>query len=198
MYCRVLAGNHPRNKEPKMRSIPVAVAVLGLSGAASAQTFSSFVAVDSFQNLSVLDLSALSYRVSVGPTPTFTKDGTTYSITDVFGYWALRADMDLTGATSSFNQWSAHQSNAGIGGIVGWKTNPNTGLTPGTSEVFTFDQLDTPNVSGYGFHVRLNGVFPGTSGNTGYVTLVPAPAAAALLGIAGAVAMRRHRTVSPG
>lgn len=181
-----------------MRAFSVAVAVLGLSGAAVAQTFSSFVTVDAFQDVSVQDLSALSYRVSVGPIPTFTQGGTTYSITDVFGYWALRADMDLTGATSNFNQWNAHQNNAGPGGIVGWKTNPNTGLTPGTSEVFTFDQLDAPNVSGYGFHVRIGGVFPGTNGNTGYVTLVPAPAATALLGAAGALVLRRQREVSPG
>jgi hypothetical protein len=102
-------------------------------------------------------------------------NGVEYNITDIFGVWALSNDDDLAATHSDVGVWNAHEQNAGTGGIAGWKTNPNTGVTPNGSFIWTFDSLNASSVEQHGFHIRLNGNFPGWGGQTGYAT-VPEPA----------------------
>ncbi|MCA9279449.1 MAG: hypothetical protein H6815_01540 [Phycisphaeraceae bacterium] len=170
------------------------VALLGGTTAASAQTRSSFLSVDAIAGVSVTQLTATSFEVSVSSSPTFSVGGSTYNITDLFGFWALADTNDLLGtSTSSFSVWNENENNASAGGIAGWKTNPNTGLTASTTLVFNFDAFDANEVDRFGFHVRLDGTFPGTSGNTGHITVVPAPATFAGFAGLGLVATRRRR-----
>jgi hypothetical protein len=111
---------------------------------------------------------------------------TAYDITDVFGFWALSNDEDLVAIQHDLDGWVVNQSNSGPGGIAGWRTNPNTGLTPGESYTFTFDSLSKDKVDQLGFHIRIDGTFPGTNGNTGFATAaIPEPGllAPAMLGL---------------
>ncbi len=165
---------------------------MAFAGNASAQTFSSFRLVDALQGVTVEELAPLEYRVSLGAAPLLTYQGSSIPITDIFGFWALSEDDDVTGATTDFGVWNAHANNASAGGILGWKTNPNTGIVPGGSQVFIFDSLSTADIEHFGFHIRLDGTFPGTTGNTGFA-YVPTPGPAAVLAIAGLVAARRRR-----
>ncbi len=167
-------------------------ATMAVAASASAQTFNSFRLVDKLEGVTVEELAPLEYRVSLGAAPILTYQGSSIPITDIFGFWALSEDDDVTGATTDFGAWNAHANNASTGGIVGWKTNPNTGIVLGGSQVFTFDSLNTADIEHFGFHIRLSRAFPGTTGNTGFA-YVPAPGPAAVLAIAGLVAARRRR-----
>ncbi len=160
--------------------------------AASGQTFNSFKQAEALTGLSVAPLSPLEYRVDLAPGAVLIMDSQEIPITDVFGFWALSEDDNLEGSTSDFGVWSAQGSNAGTGGILGWKTNPNTGITAGNNVTFTFDELSTERVEFFGFHVRVDGTFPGTSGNTGFV-YVPAPGSLAGLLVGTLIAFRRRR-----
>lgn len=111
----------------------------------------------------------------------------------MFGFWARSDDDDLTGGTTSFSVWGADASNSGPGGIIGWKTNPNTGITPGGTQSFTFDSLDLSKVERFGFHARFSSNFAPAGGNTAYVTAVPEPGTIAAVGLGIAALMRRRR-----
>lgn len=163
-----------------------------LAGTARSQTFNSFQLAASLNDVTVEAMSPLSYRVSIGATPAMELGGAAFTIVDVFGFWVLSEDDDLVGAASDFGVWTANSSNASLGGILGWRTNPNTGLYPGESQMFTFESLETARVEHFGFKVRLDQAFPGTSGNTGFV-YVPGPGAGVVLAGAGVIAARRRR-----
>lgn len=172
--------------------LAAALAAAALGSNALAQTRGSFQDANEIGGVDVTLISGLTYQVSLGSNPQLTIGSTTYDITDVFGFWALSDDIDLTGSTSDFGVWDDKVSNSGTGGIVGWKTNPNTGITPGGSQNFTFDSLAVADVDHWGFHIRVDGTLP-TGGNTAYFTDVPAPGAATLAGLGLVVAARRRR-----
>lgn len=159
---------------------------------------SAFLDVDAIAGITVSFQGPGSALVDVGGTPTFTYQAVTYTITDVFGFWALSNTGDIVNTlTSTFvdpntGTWKDQANNGGPGGTAGWSTNPNTGLTPLQSLLFVFDAYDAGEIEQFGFHVRLDGTFPGTSGDTGFIT-VPAPASAATLLAVGALAARRRR-----
>jgi hypothetical protein len=184
-------------KEKRMRAYFIALTLVGAAAVASAQSRSSFLAVDSVTGLNVaISGDGLTYTLSFDPGAYFSYLGDDYAITDVFGIWALSDDDDLTVTHSDIDVWDAHANNAGGGGIAGWKTNPNTGLTSGQSKVFTFDSLSSDLVERQGFHVRLDGTFPGTEGNTGYITteeVIPEPMSLLALGTAGAALIAKRR-----
>ncbi|NUQ52968.1 MAG: hypothetical protein HUU19_09765 [Phycisphaerales bacterium] len=172
--------------------LAAAIAAAALGSSALAQTRSSFQDADLIGGVQVQLITGLTYKVSLSNHPQLKIGATYYNITDVFGFWALSDDIDLSGSTSSFGVWSDWNKNSGTGGIVGWKTNPNTGITPGGSQNFTFDSLAVGDVDHFGFHIRVDGTLP-NGGNTAYFTDVPAPGAATLAGLGLVVAARRRR-----
>ena len=164
-----------------------------LAAGASAQSRSSFLDVDAFEDVIVMvSNGGLTYDVELGPNPTMEYQGDIFEITDLFGFWALSNDDDLEVVHQNIGVWDAHENQAGTGGIVGWKTNPNTGLTPGDSITFTYDELTTARVEQVGFHIRLDGTFPGASGNTGFAT-VPEPGSLIALAFAGGLLVIRRK-----
>lgn len=179
----------------------LSVALVAAScGTALATTRSSFLGVEAITDVTVVTSNGgLTFTVSMGANPRFTAGGTDYPIRDLIGFYALSDDDDLISSVSNFSAlggtWSDDSSNASTGGIAGWKTNPNTGFQTGESIAYTFDTLSTERVERVGFHVRLfDGFFPGTTGNTGNITLVvPSGSAAGVFGAAGVLAVRRRR-----
>ena len=178
---------------------PIILLALGIAACSFGQTRSSFLGVDLISGINVTVSNAgLSFLVSVDNSPSFTYQNHVYQITKVFGFYALSDDDDLTVTNSDFSAnfgpWNTNNSNSGTGGIAGWKSNPNNGITPGGSESFTFSSLNTANVERLGYHVMLNENFPGTSGNTGNITTVPEPASmVALVGALFATATKRFK-----
>lgn len=179
-----------------MRSINVllaAAAVTAVAAPAVAQSRSSFLDVTSTSGIIVTPLGLDEFQVALANGAAFSFGGNSYAITDLIGFWALSNDDNLAGSTSDFGDWRANASNTGTGGILGWKSrNANSGLTLGQSVVFKFDSFKPEQVEQWGFHVRLNGTFPGTNGNTGFIT-VPGPASLGALGLALVVVPSRRR-----
>lgn len=166
-----------------------AMAVVALS---SAQSRSSFVVVDAI-NYVIGSRTGNNVDVAVGLNPSVKIGATTYQVTEVFGVWLLDDNDDLNGTGVNDGDWSFDKSTSGTGGIVGFKTNPNKGLTPGQSKTFTFSTL-TGSEEALGYHVRFNQTLPG-GGNTLYITspnVVPEPASIAALSV-GAIALIRRR-----
>lgn len=177
------------------RFVTAAAALLMIAGAASAQSRSSFQDIDAISGITYSTPDDLNFTVTVALAPTMVIGGNLYTINSVFGFWALSNDDNLTPANSNFVDgdgatWAVSNNNGGAGGIAGWSTNPNTGLTVGQSLVFTFTSL-TGTYETVGFHIRTNETLP-FGGNTAYFTL-PTPGAAALLGLGSLVATRRRR-----
>ncbi len=163
-----------------------------LVGISSAQSRSSFVVVDAI-NYIIGSKAGNTLEVAVGLNPSVKIGATTYQVTEVFGVWLLDDNDDLNGTASDDGVWDFDKSINGAGGIVGFKTNPNTGLTPGQSKTFTFSTL-TGSEEALGYHVRFNQNLPG-GGNTLYITspnVVPEPASIAALSV-GALALIRRR-----
>lgn len=172
------------------------LAFLGVASVGFSQTRQSFLDVDSMSGITVnISNGGLTYEVILGSSPTFTLNSISYDITDLFGFWVLdNEDPDnLNASAGKFGDWDVNVNYAQGGGIAGWRTNPNTGITPGNSETFTFTTLNSSDVEQLGFHVRIDGVFPGTLGDTGYITLVPEPASLAVLGLGALALLRRRR-----
>lgn len=177
-----------------MKKLFALLLVGALGSAAFAQSRNSFSDVEAFLDLTVnVSNGGLTYEVVVGADPRFMYNGNTYHITDVFGFWVLSNDVDFVVQNQNIDQWVVSNNNAGPGAIAGWRTNPNTGLVPGTSKTFTFDALNVGAVDQVGFHLRISGDWPfGEGGDTGFAT-VPEPAT--MLGLAGALPLllRRRR-----
>jgi len=171
--------------------ILLAATVVGLAASsAMAQSRSSFLVASNTSGITVVHQGGTTYQVSVSNAATFTFNSVVYNVSSVFGFWALGDANDVTGSTSGFGVWNSHSNNSGTGGILGWKTNPNTGINAGSSQNFTFNSLGA--FDRFGFHVTTTTAFPGTTGVTGYIT-TPTPGATALLGLGGLVMARRRR-----
>lgn len=157
------------------------------------QSRSSFLEGDGFQDVIVIvSGGGLEYTVSLGPNPAFIYQSVSHPIVDLFGFWVLSNDDDLFPVHGDIGVWRAHENQAGVGGIAGWRTNPNAGLTPGQQFTFVFDDLNVESVEQVGFHIRVEGTFPGTNGNTGYAT-VPEPTTLGILSLLGVAFIRRLR-----
>lgn len=171
---------------------------VSLAAPAHATTRSSFHAVGTITNATAVPSNGgLTYTVSLLAGGNFTIGANVYSITDVFGFYLLSDDVDFSplAALGSSGTFRDDSSNSSTGGIQGWKSNPNAGITVGNSpHVFNFPaNFHLAAVDRIGFHVRVNGLFPGTTGNTGNITLVPTPGVFGLMGLAGLVVARRRR-----
>jgi hypothetical protein len=177
------------------RFVASVAALLTLAGAASAQTRSSFFTPESLDGVFVASSDGLDYEVTLNLAPTLLWNGNLYTINSVFGFWALSNDDNLTPVNANFVDgdgatWAVSNNNGGAGGVAGWDTNPNTGLTPGQSLHYVFSSLGG-TVETFGYHIRVNETFP-NGFNTAFFT-VPTPGAAALLGLGGLTATRRRR-----
>lgn len=166
--------------------------LVGGASLSLAQSRSSFQIVTGLTGLNS-SLTGMTLETALGVGSTFTLGGNSYTIKDVFGIWLLddNDDFSATGANSS--PWSYNANDSGTGGIAGWKTNPNTGITPGNSKTLTYTSM-TGTPEHFGYHVRLTSNLAGTGDDTVFIQgqPVPEPATMAVLGI-GALAMARRR-----
>jgi hypothetical protein len=186
------------------RFTPVALIAASLlaatAGTASATTISSFTTGATFNGITVSAApqgSSLDYTVSLNAGATFTLNGNNYNITDIIGFYLLAPGLNdgAQAALSSAGAFSNDSDHRGAGSIYGWKSNPNSGITIGHSQMFAYPSIPPAAYTQIGFHVRIDGLFPGTNGNTGNITgsIVPTPGAAAALGVAGLASGRRRR-----
>ena len=178
------------------RAAIVALCGLSLTAGALATTRSSFIAIDSNSGITFSTSNGLTIDVILGANPTFSVGGNTYHITSVIGFYALSDDDDFaTINNSDFGVWSTDNNQSGPGGIAGWKCNPNNGFGPNNHQVFTFNALSLANQECVGLHVATSELFPGTTGNTGNIAIVPEPASMAILGlgVVGLVSRRRRK-----
>lgn len=173
----------------------LALALAALSTTVSAQSRSSFINVTTITGVQqTISNSGLTHTITIQPGASFTVNNVTYSIKDIFGFWSLSNTSDLISTANSFGDFGVDTNNAGTGGIAGWKANPNKGITVGQSKTFSYQSLNTNKVDQYGFHVRLtSGNFPGTSGNTGYITTNPVPEPTSMIALGGMVLMSLKR-----
>lgn len=157
---------------------------------ANAQSRSSFGPVTNMTGLSST-ISGTNISTSASAAPTFMIGSSTYTITEVFGVWALDDNDDLAGTGTNQSGYNYNDNYSGTGGITGWKTNPNQGFVNDT-KTFTYSSL-VGTVDAIGYHVRVSGQLPG-GGNTLFVSpeAVPEPATMTALAL-GAVAMLRRR-----
>lgn len=172
-----------------------ATIALSAAGRASAQSANSFLNADHLSGLTLTQQDAKTYRLEVSGTPTMSYLGVTYHINSVFGLWAISgADNDFA-ETSDFSVWDDSENFAGAGGIVGWKTNPNSGLEAGEQKSFQFDRISANDVSRFGFHIRVDESLPNGGGNTAYFSRsIPAPGPLAALGLSSLALNRRRRS----
>ncbi|MDP1662312.1 MAG: hypothetical protein Q8L55_10400 [Phycisphaerales bacterium] len=190
------------------RTASLALVCAGLiaatAGTASATTINSFLSVPGISGITISPSVAspnLNYTITFNAGATFTYNSNTYAITDVMGFYLIAPGYDdaSQGSLANFGGFSDDSDHRAAGSIYGWRSNPNAGITSGNSQAFTFPSISSANYTLIGLHVRINGTFPGTSGNTGNITgnitgaLVPAPGAAAILGLSGLMATRRRR-----
>jgi len=178
------------------------VALTGMSSVAGAAQRSSFINVDSINNINApTSAGGQTYNVAVGLGPSFTIGANNYTILSVIGFYVLSNTNDFT-PLSTFSAMPGpfvdDSSNAGVGGAGGWQTIPTGGLTPSQSMAFTLPAgFSLGEIDQIGYEVRVSGVFPSTTRtvtDTGFITRsAPAPGAAALLGLGALAASRRRR-----
>ncbi len=158
-----------------------------------AQSISSFQNVTSMDGINVTKLTSTSVKLSLAAGASFVYLGNTYTVDRVFGLWALDMNDDMTASGSAQNAWSFDSNYASTGGIAGWKTNPNQGQAPASSQTFNYASL-AGTVEGFGAHIRTVQNLPG-GGNTAYfkVAALPEPSSAALIAIGGIGMLIRRR-----
>lgn len=152
-------------------------------------------AFESISGLSGLtsSLTGLTLQTSLSPGSQFTYLSQTYTITDVFAIFLLDDDDDFAATGINQGVWTYHENYSLAGGIAGWHTNPNTGLTPGNQL-----SLDYASLSGtaewFGYHVRVTPILPNEE-DTIYIVgaAVPEPSALAMLAVGSLALLRRRR-----
>jgi len=171
------------------------ISILGLTvaGMASAQSRTSFVTPTSWTGITITNSGPKNWNVALSGVPTITWNNQTYKVDDVFGFWLLDNNNDMSASGSNQGVWYYNQNYTGTGGIAGFKTNPNTGIKPGGNQSFTFKSVNG-TVENVGIHARIS---LGSYCDTVYFECpppaVPEPASLAALGIGAAAMIRRRR-----
>lgn len=170
------------------------ISILGLAvvGMSSAQSRSSFSTPASWTGIDITSTGPKSWNLALSGAPTITWQGQTYEVLDVFGFWLLDNDNDMSAKGQSFGVWTYNQNYSGTGGIAGYKTNPNKGVERGESQTYTFKEVNG-NVDGFGIHVRVS---LDDCIETFYFEQpapVPEPASLAAIGVGVAAFARRRR-----
>jgi len=169
--------------------------LIATASAALGQSRGSFQVIDGYSALTIIENSALSYTVSLGANPMVRVAGIDYAITTCFGMWSLSNDDNFASATgSNFGVWNFHRNSSGSGDIVGWKTNPNSGILPNASETFVYSALSSSQRERFGFHISTAVRVPGQQGLTFFSNgpFIPTPASASLV-FGGLLAAARRR-----
>ncbi len=172
-----------------VRSLLVATGCL-LASTGFSQSISSFNYAEITGVLATLSGNQVS--LTVGNAPTLKYNNVIYNITEVFGVYALDQNDDMAATGAAQNGWTFDTNFAGVGGIAGWKTNPNSGSGANSNLTFNYTTL-TGTVEDMGYHIRVAGSFPG-GGNTAYFRnqVVPEPASmVALAGVALGILRKR-------
>lgn len=190
MYCDACHSTGGIGTFVMKKRILIFGALLTVGAVSQAQSISSFNSAE-ISGITTT-LSSGNLAVSVGAAPTITWNSVTYNITDVFGVWALDFNDDMTGTGTNQNGWNFDTNFSGTGGIAGWKTNPNSGMTPNQNLSFVYSSL-TGSVENVGYHLRISGQFPG-GGNTAYFYHEPVPEPASIAALsAGLLALIRKK-----
>lgn len=149
---------------------PLTLAVaLGALALSHAQSRASFRLVDNLNGLSTSQVG-LAWTVSLTTGASLRYEGTTYQITDVFGFWILDDHDDLTATGTAQNGWDWDSNTSGSGAIFGWQnSSKQSTIFPGQSKTFTYSSV-SGTFETVGYHVRLSQPIVGTSGNTLFVT----------------------------
>lgn len=169
-------------------------ALFAIVGAASAQSYSSFTATDSISGVKVVSSNGgLDYSVSLLPNAKMSVAGTTYDITQVFGFF-LRGSQNSLGTPTEADggDWSFVTSNNSNGQIAGWTHNANNGrLNAGDSVNLKFATVNP--TTDYGFHFSY---VDGGNVKTGFFSgqPVPEPATLAVLGLGALGVLRRRKS----
>ena|SRR5579862_5421257 len=173
----------------------VLVSSLGLSVLASAQSYGSFSDLTSLSGVNVTAANSLDYTVKLNSGATMVFDGTTYDVTQVFGFFQLSASNSLgTPTGNDINDWKFVTKSDNSGQIAGWDHNSNNGrLNAGDSQSFAYTTIKPSDQ--YGFHFTYTNT-NGKGTSTGYFAAPqPAPEPCTMLalgaGIVGAIRVRR-------
>ncbi len=138
-------------------------------------------------------LTGLDMQTSLSLGAQFVYQAQTYSITDVFAVFLLDDNDDFVATGVDQGVWVYHDNYSFTGGIAGWHTNPNTGLTSGQQVTHNYASL-TGTPEWFGYHVRVTPILPNEE-DTIYIVAgaVPEPAGLAVLALGGLALLNRRR-----
>lgn len=173
-----------------MERIIIVTSLAALAALSAAQTRGTFQVPSTLTGITITKNSPLNFNVALASNASMFYQGRSYQIQDVFGFWLLDNNDDMTTSGNNFGVWQYHQNYNGEEGIGGYKTNPNTGIKAGQNQNFEYKTVQGNNEA-YGVHIRLK------NSDTLYVEMprnpVPEPASMAALGIGFAAILRRRK-----
>ncbi len=172
------------------------ISLIGVAmvGTASAQSRSQFVTPASWTGIEITNNGPKNWTVKLTGSPTVTMNNKTYSVSNVYGFWLLDNNDDMTAKGQTISGWNYNQNYNGTGGIAGYRAgSTSSAIKPGGSKSFEFKEVNG-SVENVGIKALLTG-----KGFCDYVYLelpppaVPEPASLAALGIGAATVIRRRK-----
>lgn len=167
---------------------------LACASGAFGQSFNSFHSWTAVSGVHVDEVGSLGYTVSLDAGATMVWNGSTYTITDIFGFWCLSSSSSVglssTGVNQSHWKYDTDNNNA----CSGWDDNSKTYDIP-PAVTFYYDTLDKSKVADYGLHFTIKdnqgltqtAFFKGT-----LVSDTPEPVTSSLLAASALLFVRRR------